>query len=93
MFLHISEILHKNGTKVHFAEGNVTKKSSITTSNSTHLPAELKSALKRSKSFTTSEISELEAIGFERDAFPMEYQGLIKRAVLGKHVFKILLLF
>lgn len=73
------KILHKNGSKVHFVEGNVTKKSS---SPPNVLPNELKSALKRSKSFTTSETSELEAIGFDRDAFPMEYQGLIRRAVL-----------
>lgn len=75
------KIIHKNGSKVHFAEGNITKKS-ISPPNSTLLPVELKSALKRSKSFTTSETSEIEAIGFERDAFPMEYQGLIRRAVL-----------
>lgn len=75
------KILHKNGSKVHFVEGNVTKKSS-SPPNSTVLPVELKSALKRSKSFTMNETSELEAIGFERDAFPVEYQGLIRRAVL-----------
>jgi hypothetical protein len=75
------KILHKNGSKVHFVEGNVTKKSS-SPPNSTVLPAELKSALKRSKSFTVNETNELETIGFERDAFPMEYQGLIRRAVL-----------
>ncbi|GIX81620.1 MIF4G domain-containing protein [Caerostris darwini] len=70
----------KNGTKVHFVEGNVIKKSSPPPSNL--LPAELKSALKRSKSFTADESRGIENIGFDRDAFPLEYQGLIRRAVL-----------
>ncbi|CAL1297703.1 unnamed protein product [Larinioides sclopetarius] len=71
----------KNGTKVHFVEGHVTKKSSPPPSNA--LPLELKSALKRSKSFTADESPRgIESIGFEKDAFPLEYQGLIRRAVL-----------
>ncbi|XP_054718635.1 MIF4G domain-containing protein A-like isoform X2 [Uloborus diversus] len=74
------KIITKNGSKVHFAEGNVIKKSSPPPSNS--LPVELKSALKRSKSFTANEPNELDVIGFEKDAFPVEFQGLIRRAVL-----------
>ncbi|KAF8777041.1 MIF4G domain-containing protein A-like isoform X2 [Argiope bruennichi] len=71
----------KNGTKVHFVEGHVTKKSSPPPSNT--IPLELKSALKRSKSFTADESPRgIENIGFEKDAFPLEYQGLIRRAVL-----------
>ncbi|XP_035232104.1 MIF4G domain-containing protein A-like isoform X2 [Stegodyphus dumicola] len=73
------KILSKNNSKVHFAD-SVTKKTSPPPS--TTLPSELKSALKRSKSFTASEANEIEMIGFERDAFPVEYQGLIRRAVL-----------
>ncbi|GFS41867.1 MIF4G domain-containing protein [Nephila pilipes] len=74
------KIISKNGTKVHFVEGNVVKK--ISPPPSTTLPVELKSALKRSKSFTADESRGIENIGFDRDAFPLEYQGLIRRAVL-----------
>ncbi|GFW47741.1 MIF4G domain-containing protein [Trichonephila clavipes] len=74
------KIISKNGTKVHFVEGNVAKKPSPPPS--TTLPVELKSALKRSKSFTADESRGIENIGFDRDAFPLEYQGLIRRAVL-----------
>ncbi|GFS65585.1 MIF4G domain-containing protein [Trichonephila inaurata madagascariensis] len=74
------KIISKNGTKVHFVEGNVAKKPSPPPS--TTLPVELKSALKRSKSFTADESRGIESIGFDRDAFPLEYQGLIRRAVL-----------
>lgn len=77
--LNSKEAISKNGTKVHFVEGNVAKKNSP--SPPTSLPVELKSALKRSKSFTADESRGIETIGL-RDAFPLEYQGLIRQAVL-----------
>ncbi|XP_015912223.1 MIF4G domain-containing protein A isoform X2 [Parasteatoda tepidariorum] len=74
------KIVQKNGTKVHFADDNQLKRSPPP--SMTALPLELKSALKRSKSFTADESRELEKTGFHREAFPLEYQGLIRQAVL-----------
>lgn len=61
------------GKVVHFQMTGSIKGTSPTT--------ELKSALKRSKSFGGNDVMETAAVSFERDAFPLEYHGLIRRAL------------
>ncbi|XP_076331497.1 MIF4G domain-containing protein-like isoform X2 [Tachypleus tridentatus] len=39
------------------------------------------SALKRSKSFGGAEVIEMAATGFDRNGYPIEYQGLVKKAL------------
>ncbi|XP_013781827.1 MIF4G domain-containing protein-like [Limulus polyphemus] len=39
------------------------------------------STLKRSKSFGGAEVMEMAAAGFDRDGYPIEYQGLVKKAL------------
>ncbi|KAG8185256.1 hypothetical protein JTE90_023870 [Oedothorax gibbosus] len=67
----------KNGVpkEVHFVDSPIPKKPPSPPMG------DLKSALKRSKSFTADEGMGMLA-GFDREAFPKEDQGLIRRAVL-----------
>ncbi|XP_067135073.1 MIF4G domain-containing protein isoform X2 [Centruroides vittatus] len=66
-----TEMTHKSGGnhRVHF--------------QTTHSPksVDLKMMLQRSKSFGGTDLMEVAAVGFERDSFPLEYHGIIKRAL------------
>lgn len=66
-----TEMTHKSGGnhRVHFQTSHSPKS------------VDLKTMLQRSKSFGGTDLMEVAAVGFERDSFPLEYHGIIKRAL------------